>query len=189
MVGCAIDAVGICRDAAIGRIGLEGSGTSNGSRVAERADRGCDAHVYHFWSHAAAGDARSIRSLDRIRSSFHLLNPDRRVQIIIVAWLFGSFVEGASGFGTPAAVCVPLLVGLRFPGIAAAVAGMLIQSTPVSFGAAGTPILLGVRTGLGNDATVRQFMDANHIEQISDLLHAIGFKVACLHAVVGRWFP
>lgn len=128
-------------------------------------------------------------SLNRIRSSFHSLNPDRRVQIIIVAWLFGSFVEGASGFGTPAAVCVPLLVGLRFPGVAAAVAGMLIQSTPVSFGAAGTPILLGVRTGLGDDSTIREFMNANQFAQTSELLHAIGIKVACLHAVVGTMIP
>ena len=68
--------------------------------------------------------------------------------MIIIAWLFGSFIEGVAGFGTPAAVAVPLLVGLGFPGMAAVTAGMIIQSTPVSFGAAGTPILVGVSTGL-----------------------------------------
>ena len=83
-----------------------------------------------------------------IRNGFSGISPDRRVQAIIVAWLFGSFIEGASGFGTPAAVAVPLLVGLGFPGLAAVTAGMIIQSTPVSFGAAGTPILIGVNTGL-----------------------------------------
>jgi lactate permease len=83
-----------------------------------------------------------------IRQGFTDITPDRRVQVIIIAWLFGSFIEGSAGFGTPAAVAVPLLVGLGFPGMAAVMAGMIIQSTPVSFGAAGTPILVGVNTGL-----------------------------------------
>ena len=83
-----------------------------------------------------------------IRQGFTDITPDRRVQVIIIAWLFGSFIEGSAGFGTPAAVAVPLLVGLGFPGMAAVMSGMIIQSTPVSFGALGTPILVGVNTGL-----------------------------------------
>ena len=91
-------------------------------------------------------------ALKTIRQGFTDITPDRRVQVIIIAWLFGSFIEGSAGFGTPAAVAVPLLVGLGFPGMAAVVAGMIIQSTPVSFGAGGTPILVGVNTGLSADA-------------------------------------
>ena len=53
--------------------------------------------------------------LSVIRKGFTNVSPDRRVQVIIIAWLFGSFIEGSAGFGTPAAVCVPLLVGLGFP--------------------------------------------------------------------------
>jgi lactate permease len=83
-----------------------------------------------------------------IRRVFRDVSPDRRVQVIIVAWLFGSFIEGAAGFGTPAAVAVPLLVGLGFPALPAITAGMIIQSTPVSFGSVGTPILVGMATGL-----------------------------------------
>ena len=45
-----------------------------------------------------------------IRQGFTDITPDRRVQVIIIAWLFGSFIEGSAGFGTPAAVAVPLLV-------------------------------------------------------------------------------
>jgi lactate permease len=86
-----------------------------------------------------------------IREGFISITPDRRIQVIVIAWLFGSFIEGASGFGTPAAVAVPLLVGLGFPGMAAVMSGMIIQSTPVSFGAMGTPILVGVSTGLSAD--------------------------------------
>jgi lactate permease len=54
--------------------------------------------------------------LATIRQSFRDITPDRRIQVIVIAWLFGSFIEGSSGFGTPAAVAVPLLVGLGFPG-------------------------------------------------------------------------
>ena len=54
-------------------------------------------------------------ALGTIRRIFTEITPDRRIQVIIIAWLFGSFIEGAAGFGTPAAVAVPLLVALGFP--------------------------------------------------------------------------
>lgn len=50
-----------------------------------------------------------------IRDAFTRISPDRRVQAIIVGWLFGSFIEGASGFGTPAAIAAPLMLALGFP--------------------------------------------------------------------------
>ncbi|WP_337225219.1 L-lactate permease, partial [Proteus terrae] len=76
------------------------------------------------------------------------MSPDRRVQAIIIAWCFGSFIEGASGFGTPAAIAAPLLVAIGFPALAAVLIGVMIQSSPVSFGAAGTPIIPGVNKRL-----------------------------------------
>ena len=127
-------------------------------------------------------------ALKTIRQGFTDITPDRRVQVIIVAWLFGSFIEGSAGFGTPAAVAVPLLVGLGFPGMAAVVAGMVIQSTPVSFGAVGTPILVGVSTGLNDDA-VRSYAVANGFAQWSDFLAFIGARVALLHAAAGTLIP
>ena len=60
-------------------------------------------------------------------------------QVILIAWLFGCFDEGASGFGTPAAVAAPLMVAVGFPALAAVVFGMMIQSTPVSFGGSRNP--------------------------------------------------
>ena len=84
-------------------------------------------------------------AINTIRSGFSDISKDRRVQVIIIAWLFGCFIEGASGFGTPAAVAAPLMVAVGFPPIAAVVFGMMIQSTPVSFGAVGTPLLVGVQ--------------------------------------------
>ncbi len=98
--------------------------------------------------------------LSVIRRGFTDITPDRRVQVIIVAWLFGSFIEGSAGFGTPAAVCVPLLVGLGFPAKSAVISGMLIQCTPVSFGAVGTPILVGVKSGLNGAEEVVAYADS-----------------------------
>jgi lactate permease len=126
-----------------------------------------------------------------IRRGFTDVSRDRRVQVIIVAWLFGSFIEGSAGFGTPAAVAVPLLVGLGFPGMAAVMAGMIIQSTPVSFGALGTPILVGVNTGLGqgtNPEMVAFAAQAGYAEW-TDFLAFIGLKVAILHAIAGTLIP
>ena len=138
-------------------------------------------------------------AIKTIRQGFTDITPDRRVQVIIIAWLFGAFIEGSAGFGTPAAVAVPLLVGLGFPGMAAVTAGMIIQSTPVSFGAAGTPILVGVNTGLtgGLDRVheagyVASCTDAQALAQCaewSSFLAAIGLKVAILHAIAGTLIP
>jgi lactate permease len=128
-------------------------------------------------------------ALRTIRRGFTGITPDRRIQVIIVAWLFGSFIEGAAGFGTPAAVAVPLLVGLGFPAMAAVMAGMIIQSTPVSFGAVGTPILVGVNTGLSSDPAVVAFAEGIGFGDWNAFLAMIGTKVASLHAVTGTLVP
>jgi lactate permease len=130
-----------------------------------------------------------------IRQGFINISPDRRIQVILIAWLFGSFIEGSSGFGTPAAVAVPLLVGLGFPAMAAVVSGMIIQSTPVSFGALGTPILVGVGTGLSGDDSVYQFIQQAGISGATPeavgrpLLEMVAQKVAILHAITGTLIP
>ena len=62
-----------------------------------------------------------------IRQGFIDISPDRRVQAIIIAWLFGSFIEGAAGFGAPAAIAAPLLVAIGFPAMAAVVVLSLIH--------------------------------------------------------------
>lgn len=127
--------------------------------------------------------------LATIRRSFHDISPDRRVQVIIIAWLFGSFIEGSSGFGTPAAVAVPLLVGLGFPPMAAVVAGLIIQSTPVSFGAAGTPVLIGIGQGLAGDPAVMAYADQLSYSHWPEFLGMIGWKIALIHAIVGTLIP
>ncbi len=85
-----------------------------------------------------------------IQAAFTRISPDRRVQVVLIAWLFGSFIEGASGFGTTAAIVAPLLVALGFPAMGAVMVGMMIQSAAVEFGAVGTPVLVGVTNGLSS---------------------------------------
>lgn len=77
--------------------------------------------------------------MDSINHAFSSISKDRRVQVIIIGWAFGAFIEGAAGFGTPAALAAPLLVGLGFPALAAAMSTLILNSSPVSFGAVGTP--------------------------------------------------
>jgi len=128
-------------------------------------------------------------AIHAIRQGFSDITPDRRIQVIIIAWLFGSFIEGSAGFGTPAAVAVPLMVGLGFPAMAAVVAGMVIQSTPVSFGAMGTPILVGVNTGLSADPEMIQYAAGLGYTDWQDFLAFIGAKVALIHALAGTFIP
>jgi lactate permease len=122
-----------------------------------------------------------------IRRSFHGISDDRRVQVVIVAWLFGSFIEGAAGFGTPAAVAAPLLVALGFPAAAAVMLGMMIQSTAVTFGAVGTPILVGAQGGLGG-ATFDAAIAAAGLTTM-DYLRLVTAKAVLLHATAGFLIP
>jgi lactate permease len=128
-------------------------------------------------------------AISTIRQGFSDITPDRRVQVIIIAWLFGSFIEGSAGFGTPAAVAVPLMVGLGFPAMAAVVAGMIIQSTPVSFGAMGTPILVGVNNGLSADPAMAAYALERGFAEWDQFLAFIATKVAFLHAIAGTFIP
>lgn len=126
-------------------------------------------------------------AITRIRAGFTNISPDRRVQVIIIAWLFGSFIEGASGFGTPAAIAAPLLVAIGFPAMAAVVVGMMIQSTPVSFGAVGTPIIIGVQNGLDKAGLSEQLAAAG--SSWEQFLQLITSEVAIIHGLVGTLIP
>ncbi|WP_437269920.1 L-lactate permease [Stutzerimonas balearica] len=122
-----------------------------------------------------------------IRAGFTTVSPDRRIQAIIIAWLFGCFIEGASGFGTPAAIAAPLLVAIGFPAMAAVLMGMLVQSTPVSFGAVGTPIIVGVNSGLDTASIGAQLVEQGSSWQA--YLQQITSSVAITHAIVGTVMP
>ena len=74
-----------------------------------------------------------------IQRVFNNVNPDRRIQAIIVGFVFAAFIEGAAGFGTPAALAAPLLISLGFPPLCAAIVALIYNSVPVVYGAVGTP--------------------------------------------------
>jgi len=122
-----------------------------------------------------------------IRQGFNNVSEDRRIQVVIIAWLFGSFIEGASGFGTPAAIAAPLLVAIGFPAMAAVMVGMMIQSTPVSFGAVGTPILIGVNKGLDSEQISQNLTTLG--SNWETYLQIITSEVAIVHAITGTLIP
>ncbi|GAL28048.1 L-lactate permease [Vibrio variabilis] len=126
-------------------------------------------------------------AITTIRNGFTDISPDRRVQAIIIAWCFGSFIEGASGFGTPAAIAAPLLVAIGFPALAAVLMGMMIQSTPVSFGAVGTPIIVGVNKGLDTHNISESLVSQGASWDL--YLQQITSNVAIIHACVGTLMP
>jgi lactate permease len=86
---------------------------------------------------------------DVLRSSLGSLAPDPRVQLILVAFCFGAFFEGAAGFGTPVAVTAAILIQLGFSPLAASGLSLIANTAPVAYGALGTPIIaLSGVTGL-----------------------------------------
>ena len=125
-------------------------------------------------------------ALVAIRKGFMDISPDRRVQAIIVAWLFCSLVEGSSGFGTPSAVGAPLLLALGFPAMASVMVILIIQSTPVSFGAVGTPLLLGVWSGITDKQDLAQSIAPTTAE---NYLLQITANVGLVHALIGFLIP
>jgi lactate permease len=76
-----------------------------------------------------------------LRDSITGLTRDRRLQLLLVAFSFGAFFEGASGFGTPVAVTGAILIGLGFSPLAASGLSLIANTAPVAFGALGTPII------------------------------------------------
>ena len=76
-----------------------------------------------------------------VKTSVGRLSSDRRIQALLVAFSFGAFIEGASGFGTPVAICAALMIGLGFTPLHAAGLALIANTAPVAFGAIGTPIL------------------------------------------------
>ncbi|MGE9212869.1 MULTISPECIES: L-lactate permease [unclassified Exiguobacterium] len=118
--------------------------------------------------------------MNAIRSGFVNITPDPRIQVLIVGWLFVSFIEGASGFGTPATVAAPLLIALGFPPIAAVVIALSADVSAVTFGAVGTPALIGIGNGLS--------LDVNQPETI-EFLTSVVLQTVLIDMFVGLLIP
>ncbi|MCL6296363.1 L-lactate permease [Jejuia spongiicola] len=127
------------------------------------------------------------RAIVVIRHGFTNITKDRRIQVVIITWLFGSFIEGAAGFGTPAAVVAPLLVGLGFPTFCAVILGMMVQSTAVTFGAVGTPILVGISGGIQSPELTTELTSS--ALEFSDYIQLVTSQIVVLHGIAGVLIP
>ena len=108
-----------------------------------------------------------------IRLWLNHLTRNRVAQVVIIGWSFQFLIEGASGFGTPAALAGPLLVGLGFPPLRVAMACLILNSVPVSFGAVGTPTWFGLgQIGLSPDE-----------------FRAVAWKSALIHSAAASFIP
>ncbi|GGW70968.1 lactate permease [Alishewanella tabrizica] len=110
-----------------------------------------------------------------IKAGFSQLSADKRVQLVIIGWLFVGFLEGAAGFGTPAAIAAPLLVALGFSPLAAVVLALVADSAAVSFGAVGTPVLVGLAQGVPGVTSAE--------------LHQIALTAIGIDIFVASWLP
>src|SRR3954471_5523823 len=122
-----------------------------------------------------------------LRSNLAGLAPDPRIQVILIAFSFGAFFEGAAGFGTPVAVTAAILIQLGFSPLAASGLSLIANTAPVAFGALGTPIaaLSGV-TGI--DATTLGAMAGRQLPFFSLLVPFwVVWAFAGFRGMIGVW--
>ena len=127
-------------------------------------------------------------AFDRINEGFAKISNDRRVQVILLGFFLATFIEGAAGFGTPAAVVAPLLLALGFPALAAVIAALIGHIIAVTYGAVGTPIIIGIENPLATtESTNAAITDAGFTVQAYSVEVAVW--AATYHALVGFVMP
>nr|WP_321466187.1 L-lactate permease [uncultured Desulfobulbus sp.] len=124
---------------------------------------------------------RDSGGMETINHGFHGISRDRRVQVIIIATVFSAFLEGAAGFGTPAAIAAPLLLSLGFPALAAAMVCLILNSFPVTFGAVGTPVWFGLKNLKPTVEAAIAAGQAGDITSFAMFLKVIGQWAVLLH--------
>lgn len=115
-----------------------------------------------------------------IRGSIATVSEDQRIQVILIAFCFSAFLEGAAGFGVPIAICAALLVELGFKPLKAAMLCLLANAASGAYGAIGIPVIVGAQQGGVALADMSLMMIA--IVQLSTL-----FVPALLVAVLDGW--
>ena len=130
---------------------------------------------------------REAGALTAINNGFRSISADRRVQAILISWLFGAFIEGAAGFGAPAALVSPLLVTLGFPALAAVMVSLIANTTPVSFGPVGVPTILGMGSALNTSEVQRAIAAASM--NFPQFVYQIGLWTAILHTTMALFVP
>ncbi|QAY73010.1 L-lactate permease [Agromyces protaetiae] len=84
---------------------------------------------------------------DTIRESISGISPDQRIQVLLISFAFGAFLEGAAGFGVPIAICAALLVQLGFGPVKASVLSLVANVAAGAYGAIGIPVIVGAQVG------------------------------------------
>jgi lactate permease len=124
-----------------------------------------------------------------INAGFSSISDDRRVQVVLLVFLMGSFIEGAAGFGTPAAIVGPLLVGLGFPPLAAVVVALTGNIMAITFGAVGTPLIIGFEGVVFTGEVGDQVVANSPFVTVSAYVDQIAVWAAVIHAIVGIALP
>lgn len=118
-------------------------------------------------------------AMDIIRGWLNNISSNSVAQLMIIGWAFSFMIEGASGFGTPAALAAPILVSLGLPPFRVAVLCLIMNSVPVSFGAVGTPTWFGFST----------LLETMSPEAQGQFLAEVGYKTVILHSVASMVIP
>jgi lactate permease len=135
-------------------------------------------------------------ALDTINRGFAAISTDRRVQVVMLGFFLATFIEGAAGFGTPAAVVAPLLLALGFPALAAVIAALIGHVIAVTYGAVGTPIVIGIRNPFDNagfyevlSATGAPYEGLDQTAAATAFANDVAAWAAIFHALVGFLMP
>jgi lactate permease len=124
-----------------------------------------------------------MKFVETIGNGFSGITNDRRIQLIIIAYLFGAFIESVAGFGTPGALAAPLLVGLGVPVFFAALASIMANYSPVLFGGVGTPITQGF-------ATISPALEASYGAEFTEsVFRQLNLMTAFTNIFVGALVP
>src|SRR5215475_7900928 len=110
------------------------------------------------------------------------VSPNPVAQLMIVGWAFPFMIEGSSGFGTPAAIAAPLLVGLGFDAVRVAILTLVMNSVPVTFGAVGTPMWFGFSQALLSPAEI---LSVSWKSALVNSVAALFVPIIALRFVVG----
>ncbi len=112
-------------------------------------------------------------AMDTVRGWITSVSPNPVAQLMIIGWAFAFLIEGASGFGTPAALAAPILIGLGFSALPVACLALVMNSVPVTFGAVGTPTWFGL----------------GQLKLPPDVLLQVGINSAIIHSVAALVIP
>ena len=124
-----------------------------------------------------------LQFIKTIGNGFNGITKDRRIQILIIAWFFGAFIEGAAGFGTPQALAAPLLVGLGVPAFFAALSALIANAGPVLFGGAGVTIT-------GGWDSIAETVQAQYGAEMTEMMFAqLSYRLSFVNLFVAAFVP